>query len=331
MSIDFLKPTLYLDHNILSLAVNWGPAKFISQIGKEYQVIYTDETLKEIKKSLGYESRFLEVLEALNARYFIAPPQGSELNQQKPIFLDWTPQNAYNQTFTGVPIFREIEHTLELIPFRLMHSKFLDNNDLPLIMDSFAKKVTSTVARAITINPKNPSDVTKFAREMENLYAEAKLFHERLMETLAAPPGIPDAVTKLRALIEARPVELNNIAPPNVISKIWKAISSRHESEFESVTLDEFFLQSPNQTTQSSILGALLTLNICGYNSDRLDRTKENRASMSDISHACNASLANNFMTTDRRLSAKTKAVYEYLGLRTVVHLVSPESLKADN
>jgi hypothetical protein len=61
------KPTLYLDQNILDLFVKHGVASFGQQLVEGFQIVYSDETLKEIKRSVGYESNFLNVLKELGA------------------------------------------------------------------------------------------------------------------------------------------------------------------------------------------------------------------------------------------------------------------------
>ncbi|EKR2077667.1 TPA_asm: hypothetical protein G0D74_22925, partial [Salmonella enterica subsp. salamae] len=61
------KPTVYLDHNILDFFVKNGLGSFGKDLTESHQVVYSDETLKEIKKSQGKEDKFLETLKLLNA------------------------------------------------------------------------------------------------------------------------------------------------------------------------------------------------------------------------------------------------------------------------
>ncbi|MCV3264890.1 hypothetical protein OGZ01_30145 [Vibrio harveyi] len=64
------KQTVYLDQNILDLFVKHGLGEFGLMLSREYQVIYSDESLKEIKRSVGYEDKFLNVLNS-NLEHFI--------------------------------------------------------------------------------------------------------------------------------------------------------------------------------------------------------------------------------------------------------------------
>ncbi|WP_305374255.1 hypothetical protein [Photobacterium leiognathi] len=61
------KQTVYLDQNMLDMFVKFGLGEFGEMLAREYQVVYSDETLKEIKRSVGYENKFLDVLNQLRA------------------------------------------------------------------------------------------------------------------------------------------------------------------------------------------------------------------------------------------------------------------------
>ena len=63
------KPTAYLDQNILDLFVKHGIIDFAETLKSKFQVVYSDETLKEIKRSVEYANRFLNVLIALEAAH----------------------------------------------------------------------------------------------------------------------------------------------------------------------------------------------------------------------------------------------------------------------
>lgn len=61
------KPTLYLDQNILDLFVKNSVGSFGQELMDNFQIVYSDETLKEIRRSSGYESDFLKVLKDLGS------------------------------------------------------------------------------------------------------------------------------------------------------------------------------------------------------------------------------------------------------------------------
>ena len=63
------KPTAYLDHNILDLLVKNPALSFKEELRKKYQVLYSDENLKEIKRTGGNGSLYLDVLDDLEAMY----------------------------------------------------------------------------------------------------------------------------------------------------------------------------------------------------------------------------------------------------------------------
>jgi len=61
------KPTAYLDQNILDLFVSIGFGNFADGLKSKFQVVFSDETLKEIKRSGDYAEKFLNVLKKLDA------------------------------------------------------------------------------------------------------------------------------------------------------------------------------------------------------------------------------------------------------------------------
>jgi len=63
------KPTAYLDQNILDLFVTYGLNEFSRSLTDKFQIVYSDETLKEIRRSHGYQDKFLNVLKDLNAAH----------------------------------------------------------------------------------------------------------------------------------------------------------------------------------------------------------------------------------------------------------------------
>jgi hypothetical protein len=61
------KPTVYLDQNILDLFVKDIALDFASTLRNDYQVVYSDETLKEVKRSGAHAPRFLKILNKFEA------------------------------------------------------------------------------------------------------------------------------------------------------------------------------------------------------------------------------------------------------------------------
>lgn len=60
----------YLDHNVLDLMTKGDPHQVKKLLKKNnFTPVYSDETLKEIHGSVGYESGFLELLDEIEAKY----------------------------------------------------------------------------------------------------------------------------------------------------------------------------------------------------------------------------------------------------------------------
>ncbi|MFW9087513.1 hypothetical protein ACOI7N_23575, partial [Pseudomonas sp. P2758] len=63
------KATIYFDQNVLSMVVKNPTSEFFTSLSKNYQVIYSDDTLREIKRS-GRPEKFLNALDHLSAMHF---------------------------------------------------------------------------------------------------------------------------------------------------------------------------------------------------------------------------------------------------------------------
>lgn len=61
------KSTAYLDHNILDFLTKYKSPEFMNSLFKEYQIVYSDENLKEVHRSVGRENEFLDLLNELDA------------------------------------------------------------------------------------------------------------------------------------------------------------------------------------------------------------------------------------------------------------------------
>lgn len=64
------KPTAYLDHNILGLLVKNPSLSFKEELREKFQILYSDENLKEIKRTGENGSLYLDVLDDLKAVVF---------------------------------------------------------------------------------------------------------------------------------------------------------------------------------------------------------------------------------------------------------------------
>lgn len=60
----------YLDHNVLDLMTKGDPHQ-VRELLKNNNLtpVYSDETLNEIQRSIGYECGFIELLEEIDAKY----------------------------------------------------------------------------------------------------------------------------------------------------------------------------------------------------------------------------------------------------------------------
>ena len=104
------KPTAYLDHNILDLIVKNPSIAFKAEVKDKFQVIYSDENLKEIKRTGEKGPLYLKVLDDLEAMYLkiILTPQ-FELTSDATLTIQ-NPFEAFENYCQNIePIYEEIE------------------------------------------------------------------------------------------------------------------------------------------------------------------------------------------------------------------------------
>ncbi len=78
------KPIAYLDQNILDLFVEGECQDFLEKLKSNFVIAYSDETLKEIKRSGEYSNKFLSVLQQLDAYHLklvLEQPEFKETDQ----------------------------------------------------------------------------------------------------------------------------------------------------------------------------------------------------------------------------------------------------------
>ena len=64
------KIIIYLDHNVLDFMTKDNTAKIKNWLlENNFTPVYSNETLKEINRSVGYEQDFLKLLEEISAKF----------------------------------------------------------------------------------------------------------------------------------------------------------------------------------------------------------------------------------------------------------------------
>lgn len=315
----------YLDHNILDSIRKGDPHK-IKELLEEFNLtpIYSYENLKEIKRSVGSEDIFLNLLKELKAK-FIEPIRehnlltGSAQIQDIDIFDVWTwfienddPLPEYGYGFTSM---------LEKFYGGRIDESFSDifskgSEELEVLFNDALKDVgtggaiTEEMKAAIGSLPDLLNDLyQKMSRELDGQ-------EQSLIKAF-------EAATGLGALV------LKNIEPPNVVEKVFEKVQKKmKEPELD---IDIFFGVKPRpyetsndreKTLSEKINGIYHQLNFLGYYRDTGMKTPRGFVrSSSDMTHAGLASFCHLLLCRDEGLVVKAAAAYEYLGVETkIVH-----------
>lgn len=325
----------YLDHNILDSIRKGDPHK-IKLLIKELNLtpIYSFENLKEIKRSVGSEDIFLNLLKELKAK-FIEPLlennllTGSAKIQDVDIFDVWAwfieneepmPEYGYGLTSMLEKFYggRSDESFSDIFAKGSEEFKILLNDALKDIEDKDA--ITEEMRAAIESLP-------------DLLNEQYQQMTRKLDGQEQSPVKAFEAATGLGALV------LKNIEPPNVVEKIFEKVQKSMEGP--ELDIDIFFGVKPppnernndrEKTLAEKINSIYHQLNFLGYYRDTSMKTSRGFVrSSSDMTHAGVASFCHLLLCRDEGLVTKAAAAYEYLGVRTqIVHFQSNKKINKD-
>lgn len=311
--------------------------EFSDYLKENFQVLFSDETLKEIERA-GIENsgKYLKVLS-----YFEPAKIKILLNQ------DFTP--------TG-------EATVQVIdPFEIFDEYLNRDKTYDYIFDTmnlFQFKVSGGLPD-VSIEEIQEKQLKSFSEMLENLMKEAKKLKNEMPEMAlivedycrTAQEQFSMALTQtaenfnrnvkdkrswsglkaFRDHFKLGPLQIKNIEGPNVLEKIWDRYREFEEYKGAELTIEDFYgisenVVNPNQRfyKYQKVVPIYNILNFVGYYSDRrIHKNDRFRADQSDQSHASIGVFADNIVSNDEDFVQKTRAIYEYLEVPTkVVYVV---------
>lgn len=315
---------IYLDHNILDalLKGRLSPHEpYFDCINNT--IVYSNETLMEIRKSTGYEHKFLDILKNLKA-YFLS-----------------VESNTFGH-ITGKWEIREVDPFVE---FGSLNDALASTANLSFGLDEIIQKLYggvseksfAEIAAQSVVDLKDMLDASMQEARTELSENENQIVAlnfeglKRKMSTLSYEMGEPfdkstseNNFTTWDDAIEVGPLELKNIAPPKVVEQVWKIISPKLPKE---ATLEKMFGLSAQyagayapKTNIERCNAIYHALNFFGYYRDSgMKKLRRVHASSADMSHAGYASLCNLLVSDDEDFCMKTMAAYEYLEIDTRV------------
>lgn len=328
------KPTVYLDQNILDVFVKYGFGNLSNGFAKYYQVVYSDETLKEIQRSVGYESQFLDVLKKLNAAHIklvLEQPHFIDTNNVTITYLD--PYEAFEEHCENAEQWSGIE-----LAQQQWLLKFSGGRQGDTISDihgeqlaSFENLMDSLKDNADVFPPEPQEQLAVYADSMIEQYKETLQQSETLMSKSISDEKSWNGINEFRKHVKLGPKQLNNIKPPDILNQIWEMIKNSEPYCDLNMDIEDFFQTKANPIypdrayyNHQKVTGIYNMLNTLGYYPDsKIHKERRFVAAMSDTSHSSIASFCNYLISNDEAFIKKTTAAYEFLGIKTeAIHII---------
>lgn len=326
-------PTVYLDQNILDVFVKNGIGEFGENLKKNYKVVYSDETLKEIKRSTGYENKFLSVLKELEASHLklILEQPGFLITDQSTI-TDRDVFQAFEEYCQNQTEYGNIESATQ--QWLLKYSGGRVGDTIADINEEQKEAFSQLMDDMLKNADELPSDIKNklaaYSKVMIEQFKSSLKESETLMGADIRDSKNWNGIKEFRGALNIGPKELNNIKPPNILKKIWEMYKSLEPYNNQRVDMEDFFALKINPIypdrpyyNHQKVTGIYNFLNTLGYFPDS-NTHKEKRfvAAMSDNSHAAMATFCHLLLSGDKNFVKKVQAAYEYLNIQTTVKLV---------
>ncbi|KAE8176369.1 hypothetical protein [Photobacterium carnosum] len=323
------KLTAYLDQNILDIFVKHGLGEFGEMLAREYQVVYSDETLKEIKRSVGYENKFLDVLNQLGAFHLKVYLDEHFQPTGKATITKRDSYQAFHEYNSNEPVYERIYDSMMMNVQKVYggasDSTFDDIKDTQIAAYADLHKFILKNIEDLKLEfPELAIQLEAQAEDMKNKLAVAVSENAKLASQNISDPIGWSGIKDFREFLNTGPMQLNNIEPPNVIQQIWCICQKKFPSEMD-ITLEQFFCLESNPIYPSSeffkyqkVNSIYNMLNMLGYHPDsKVHKERRFIAAISDQSHASIATFADMLLSRDKSFLKKVEASYEFLGVDT--------------
>lgn len=318
----------YLDHNVLDLMTKGDPHKVKDLLKKlNLTPVFSDENLKEIQRSIGYESRFLELLDEIEAKH-IEPIFDQNFKQTGQAKIHTIPPKSCYNNFLE----KQMEGPGGDFGISEMLMKFYGGQPDSSFEEIFlqgAVDLQAHLREALNgieeISLDETIDIQSLKKLIEDLPEMMISQSSKMAEELDGRGEPP--VSEFEAKTGIGPIVLKNVNPPNVVEKIWLMLSD--VEGFTEIDMEIFFGVKPHsfekdsdreRTIQEKVTAIYHQLNFLGYYRDsKMKKDRRFRASFSDMTHAGIASFCHLFLCRDEDLVMKAAAAYEYVGVQTKI------------
>ncbi len=328
------KPTAYLDQNILDLLAKHDTGELGVALVGDYQVVYSDETLKEIKRSKGFETKFLNVLKDLNAYHLkIVVEQPHFIITDNATLTNRDPFEAYDEYCQNHA--EGVDADRIMLPSLLKFSGGRKGDSIADIHNeqiaAFSELISSITDLSDELPEEMQSQLADCSEAMTSYYKSTLEETGRMMVKEIPDDKNWNGIKDFRYHVGIGPKQLNNIEPPNTLSKIWDQFKNAPPYSDNQIGIEDFFQLknnplSPEQPyyNHQKVTAIYYMLNTLGYYPDSgIHKERRLIAALSDNSHASNASFCHILLSNDESFIKKVGAAYEYLEIPTVVkHII---------
>ncbi|WP_188690199.1 hypothetical protein [Bowmanella pacifica] len=327
---------IYLDQNILDAFLNDKLINLKEVLTRQFQVVYSNETLEEIKRageaSSKYSDAFLSLLERMNAVH-ISVVLDSDFHETDCVkVVEGDPREIFLKYCESNPIFNDLAESMRQIGFKVCGGR--QGESLEDIakgsVDAFENLSNYIDELICEIDSSLPEIAQKLRAENVRCFDEYKSLSEKNSRKMAE--HIVDeknwsGIKEFRQHFSLEPYRFNNIKPPNILNKIWDVMISSKKMPKDLDSIDDFFMFNKQELIpgqpflrHQKVLGAYNILNTIGYYPDKpLHKNRGFKRATSDQMHVSLASFCNCLITADERLYKKAEAIYEYLDVPTKV------------
>lgn len=330
------KPTAYLDHNILDLFVKHPNLDIERWLRDDMQVVYSDESLNEIKRSGDYHLDFLSVLCDLNAMHLGVHLTDKFESTGNAFLHEIDPHLAYAQYCSCEPIYDHILNatTRSLLKFYGgREGETLDQVGQEQIaaFDGLMKHLADTAKELEADAPGFSEIVRSYTKRSTDSFTSAIEISANQIRKNISDEKNWSGVQDYRKCTNIGPAQLNNVKGPNILEKIWELHKNSPGYRESNFSIEDFLgLTVQKQLTgrdifiHEKVTSIYNVLNVVGYFPDsRMKNEKRFVAALSDAGHASIASFADYFLTCDVAMHRKAQASYEYLSAKTKLIMVT--------
>jgi hypothetical protein len=329
------KPTAYLDHNILDLLVKTPSLKFKAELKEKFQIIYSDENLKEIKRTGDKGFNYLKLLEEFEAMYLKLILTSEFKVTGDATITELSPFVAFDKYCENIgPVYESIEQSISqsLLKFYGGRSDAdfddINNGQIDAFdnLMSHRQDLGNEISETESGFPEIGAKISAYTKEIKGKNDIALAQSANELRKHIDDENNYSGVKNSRSYTGIGPIQLNDIEHHNVIEQIWEAHSELDGNKDHDSYIGHFYgdslspLYNREMFFFENVTSTYNVLNVVGYHPDfKMKKERRFTAAMSDAGHAYMGSFADYVFSRDLAFVRKTRACYEFLNTKAQV------------